>query len=989
MTGKSCLIGILAFFAIFANAAATITPKTPPTLEGCYFIGNREELYGFAEIVNGTADKSPNPAACARLGKNIVVNEGVLTSEGYLNEADTANFAIWTPIKNFRGTFDGQGFTISGLYFNDGTRSSVGLFGSVVSEAGGSAAIIKNVAVSHSYLKGAVSVGAIVGWVNAGSPVIISNALNNSRIEAASSVAGGLVGLATGYTRLEQCVNWGYVGGKKQIGGIVGLMTGNDVAIINAYSEGVVESTSETANVTFAGGIVGQAGGNVALKNVYNRGDVVGDNGKGGIAGSLSGSAVVLVNAYNAGQVISLEDGAENTGAIVGLFQGREENFKYANVYYEISDGYGDAYGVGLPKTRMQDGSLAYLLHNYRYDGLDATVWGQDVESSLYPDFSGEISGATGLDLGSVILHTGVDDETLNLTYAPGYAFYLPVLSYDGYAFQGWYANDEFSGEPLGAFLSTSSDQQEFWAKFSKVYTISYVTGSGVTHFGEEILSYVEGVGVTLPKQVTKDGFVFSGWYGNKNLTGERQTEIGSEASGDKTLYAKWLEKKAPAKGADGCYVITDASELYGFAAIVNGTDGFTMNNSACAYLDNDIVVNENVLKPDGSVNEKDSADFMRWTPMNDFSGTFDGKGHTISGLYYNVKSGMDLERTGVGLFGSVRDGTSEAPVVIQNVGVEASYFGGVFNVGALIGYAPSKTNSNYAYFMILNSYSTSTIRAYQYGGGLVGKFDSYVFGAFVNCYSVGVVEAADSEMAYREIGALIAGNPRDIAIVNTYYLGILWDEQRYGTPATRTQFENGTVAYALHNSEEGSIWGQDVGTDPLPNFSGVVKNYLSPSSSSVASSSSSSVIGSSSSNEIISSSSKDVTSSSSNVVSSSSSSEPKSSDSVSSSSSSKEASSSSKRGFIPVDFDVSCKGKNCKTALPAVMEPRGVHIAIIGRNLQLSGVELGRPYTLFDMQGRIILSGRAGAPGFTISVPRAGNYLLQVGYQATRISVK
>ena len=964
-------LGGVSLLCTSATAATTITPEQPEFKNGCYQISNVAELYGFAAIVNGDINFPYDATACGKLTKDIVVNQNVLKSDGSLNVADTANFAIWTPIKNFRGTFDGQGFMISGLYFNDGTRSSVGLFGSVVSEAGGSAAIIKNVAVSHSYLKGAVSVGAIVGWLKGGTLVTVSNTLNNSRIEAASSVAGGLVGLAAGYTRLEQCVNWGYVGGKKQIGGIVGLMTGNDVAIINAYSEGVVESTSETANVTFAGGIVGQAGGNVALKNVYNRGDVVGDNGKGGIAGSLSGSAVVLVNAYNAGQV------------------GREENFKYANVYYEISDGYGDAYGVGLPKTMMQDGTLAYLLHNYHYDGLDATVWGQDVESSLYPDFSGEISGATGLDLGSVILHTGVDDETLNLTYAPGYAFYLPALSYDGYAFQGWYANDEFSGEPVKAILSISSDQQEFWAKFSKVYTISYVTGSGVTHFGEEILSYVEGVGVTLPKQVTKDGFVFNGWYADENLTGKRQIEIGSEASGDKTLYAKWLEKKAPAKGADGCYVITDASELYGFAAIVNGTDGFTKKNSSCANLGNDIVVNENVLKPDGSVNEKDSADFMRWTPMNDFSGTFDGMGHTISGLYYNVENGMDLERTGVGLFGSVRDGTSEAPVVIQNVGVEASYFGGVFNVGALIGYAPSKTNSNYAYFMILNSYSTSTIRAYQYGGSLVGKFDSYVFGAFVNCYSVGIVAAADSEMPYREIGALVAGNPRDIAIVNTYYLGILWDEQRYGTPASRTQFENGTVAYALHKGEEGSIWGQDVGTDPLPNFSGVVKNYLSPSSSSVVSSSSSNETGSSSSKETLSSSSKDIASSSSNVVSSSSASEPKSSDSVSSSSSSKEASSSSKRGFIPVDFEVSCKGKNCKTALPVTMKPRGVRIAVVGRNLQLSGVELGRPYTLFDMQGRIILSGRVGSPGFTISVPRAGNYLLQVGYQTARISVK
>ena len=968
MTGKSCLIGILAFFAIFANAAVTITPQNPAIMDdGCYFITDRESLYGFAAIVNGTGDKAPDLYACARLGTNIVVNEGVLTVDGYLKEADTASFAIWTPIKNFRGTFDGQGHTISGLYFNDDTQSGVGLFGSVISEAGSSVATIKNVRVSVSFLRGVAYVGAIVGWVNAGSPVTISNTLNNSRIEAKSTGAGGLVGFASGNFQLESGVNWGYVGATSYIGGIVGLMAGNNMTITNAYSDGVVESLSESAGDTFAGGIVGQASGTVEIKNVYNLGWVVGYNVMGGIVGRLNVESAVLVNAYNAGQIYPIEENPKNSGAVLGQISGLEENFKYANVYYEMLEGYWDDYAVGLPTTKMQDGTLAYLLRSYQYEGLDATIWGQD-ENPGYPDFTRKISEAANPKLGSVILHTGVDNEVLTLTYAPGYVFKLPALSYDGYAFRGWYDNAEFTGEPVTAFISTAPGQQEYWAKFSKVYTISYVMGSGVTHFGEEILSYVEGEGVTLPKQVTKEGFVFNGWYADEKLAGERQIEIGPEASGDKTLYAKWLEKKAPAKGADGCYVITDASELYGFAAIVNGTDGFSQKNSSCANLGNDIVVNENVLKPDGSVNERDSADFMRWTPINDFRGEFDGKGHSISGLYYNVKSGMDLERTGVGLFGTVRGGTSDEPVVIQNVGVEASYFGGVYNVGALIGFVQSKVNSNYTNVLILNSYSTSTIRAYQYGGGLVGKFDSYVFGAFVNCYSVGVVEAADSEMPYREIGALIAGNPRDIAIVNTYYLGILWDEQRYGTPASRTQFENGTVAYALHKGEEGSIWGQNVGTDLLPNFSGVVANYLSTSSSSVASSSSS----------------EEVDSSSSNVVSSSSASEPESSDSRP-----EPASSSSKRGFIPVDFKVTCSGKNCKTALPVTMESMSARIVVVGRILQLSGVELGSSYTLFDMQGRIILSGYVDIPDYAIPVPYAGNYLLRVGYQTSRISVK
>ena len=910
MTRRLCFIGILAFLSTFANAAVTITPQSPAIFEdGCYIVSDRETLYGFAAIVNGTEGKAPNISACAWLSRDIVVNENVLTSKAELNVADTANFAIWTPIKNFRGTFNGQGHTISGLYYNDDTQTGIGLFGSVISEAENSAVTIKNVAVSASYLRGAAYVGAIVGRVNAGSTVTISNTRNNSLIEAKSMGAGGLVGAATGNVHLKSGVNWGYVGAASYIGGIVGIMAGNNMTITNAYSDGVVESLSNSAGNTFAGGIVGQVSGSVEIKNVYNLGWIVGYNVMGGIAGALSGKSAVLVNAYNAGQIYPIQENPKNSGAVFGQISVPGENFKYANVYYEMLEGYEDDYAVGLPTTKMQDGTLAYLLRNYQYEGLDATIWGQDVEvSKSYPDFSGEITGAAGLELGTVVLHTGVDDETLTLTYAPGYIFNLPSLSYDGYAFWGWYDNAEFSGEPVKAIPAT--------------------------------------------------------------------------ASGDKILYARWLGKKAPAKDGDGCYVITDASELYGLAAIVNGTDGFAKDNSPCANLGNDIVVNEKVLKQDGSVNEKDSASFIKWTPINDFGGTFDGKGHSISGLYYNVKSDMDLERTGVGLFGTIRGGTSKNPVVVKNVGIEASYFGGVFNVGALIGFVQSETNLNYSHVRILNSYSTSAIRAYQGGGGLVGKFDTYVSGTFVNCYSVGAVE-----VIYREIGALISGNPSNLAAVNSYYLDFFGDEESYGTPASATQFENGTVAYALHNGEEGSIWGQDVGTDPLPNFNGVVKNYTPTSSSSEASSSSS--------NET-SSSSEVVASSSSNEVGFSSASEPessesslKSSETAPSSASSKTASSSSKRGFIPVDFEVTCSGRNCKTALPATMESRKVRVAVVGRNLQLSGVKLGRSYTLFDMQGRIILSGRVDSPDLTISVPRAGNYLLREGYRIVRISVK
>ncbi len=74
MSKVRTLFWILALLAVFADSAGTITPKTPVTLDGCYFITSKEELYGFAEIVNGSENVAPKQTACARIGKSIFVN---------------------------------------------------------------------------------------------------------------------------------------------------------------------------------------------------------------------------------------------------------------------------------------------------------------------------------------------------------------------------------------------------------------------------------------------------------------------------------------------------------------------------------------------------------------------------------------------------------------------------------------------------------------------------------------------------------------------------------------------------------------------------------------------------------------------------------------------------------------------------------------------------------------------------------------------------
>ena len=156
--------------------AQSITPTRP---EGNgrakpYQISNREELYWFARLVNGTLenvvrDKSAN----AILTANIIVNTGVLdaVNKGKVSESD---FIEWEPIGKhdsydavYTGTFDGQGHTISGLYFNDTKASYVGLFGYIGKDNYGYKGKIFNVGVSDSYFQFDKQGGGVCGLIMA------------------------------------------------------------------------------------------------------------------------------------------------------------------------------------------------------------------------------------------------------------------------------------------------------------------------------------------------------------------------------------------------------------------------------------------------------------------------------------------------------------------------------------------------------------------------------------------------------------------------------------------------------------------------------------------------------------------------------------------------------------------------------------------------------------------------------------------------------
>ena len=195
----------------------------------------------------------------------------------------------------------------------------------------------------------------------------------------------------------------------------------------------------------------------------------------------------------------------------------------------------------------------------------------------------------------------------------------------------------------------------------------------------------------------------------------------------------------------DAVYEISNAGQLYWFAGLVNGTlSGVTQNASANAVLTADIVVNKNVLKSDGTVNE---GTFKEWTPIatsaSPYTGIFDGQNHTISGLYFNQEDSYD-----VGLFGR-NNGK------IANAGILDSYFYGTSKVGGVCG-------NNYT-GTITNCYNTGSVSGLGTLGGVSGYNDT---GSITNCYNTGNVSGSSGF-----VGGVSGYNSKG-TIINSYNAG-------------------------------------------------------------------------------------------------------------------------------------------------------------------------------------------------------------------------
>ena len=126
----------------------------------------------------------------------------------------------------------------------------------------------------------------------------------------------------------------------------------------------------------------------------------------------------------------------------------------------------------------------------------------------------------------------------------------LPTPTYDGYDFLGWYTQKD-GGEKVTTdtvFTENSTIYAHWQKQTAQAYTVTLNANGGTIAEGQNVTSYIYGVGAKLPteNEITKTGYIFAGWYNNADLTGDPVTEISKTDINDKAYWAKWEEVENP-----------------------------------------------------------------------------------------------------------------------------------------------------------------------------------------------------------------------------------------------------------------------------------------------------------------------------------------------------------------------------------------------------------------------------------------------------------
>ena len=776
--------------------------------EASFTISTPAQLAGLASLVNG-----------GTTFKNKTIR---LTDDLYLGGKEWTPIGGETYLKAFQGTFDGGGHTISNLNISSSDFTFIGLFGVVSGD-------VKNLTVepiSVTVPAGDYYGGIIAGYVNGGK-LFNCHTVGGTISGGKNSMLGGITGFSASST-----------------GGTAGTIT-----LCSNDGTAVTQTTESTFG--YEGGIVGEHSSGCKVTGCYNTGNITGGYIVGGIAGLNSGT---VSHCYNIGDITRLytyNNEFPAAGICGSTLSGAATT--YCHNYGEIANTSASYLGIGRPQT--SGGSSVYgTIENCYY--LNGTNYEQDTNSKqLTADefksldkFDGwEETGYWKMDLNEadypILIPEAFYDYKINLyvynTRDEGYMMAQTIYKNNGEYITSSELN--FFAEDFTVWTTENSD----FSDTSKHITIDengflvtesmdlyavdvYKSEAGYVTTGETyytIAGTEKEFGLT---ELLEDGedpvgiefTITSGGAENKVYIDEGKQTLKIATDADAGIYNLNIMAERKTAYERGEIWLNSVSEfendIANFTLTVKVIDLQGDGTEETPYL----IPNAETLK---YVRDKINADTAgnewankyyaltadidlngsednQWIPIgnNDvkFTGSFDGRGHTVSGLYINNNT-EDYQ----GLFGY---STGQ----IKNLMVEGTVTGKDY-VGGIVGYASGNN-------IITACANKATVSGNNYVGGIAGE--AY---QVTHSYNTGNVTGTGDYAGaitgyctiYSNYGFFLenTADKCDGNIAAGAYGKVDFSEAR---------FKSGYVAYILNDyttDSEQDIWGQKIGTDDFP----------------------------------------------------------------------------------------------------------------------------------------------------------------------------
>lgn len=327
--------------------------------------------------------------------------------------------------------------------------------------------------------------------------------------------------------------------------------------------------------------------------------------------------------------------------------------------------------------------------------------------------------------------------------------------------------------------------------------------------------------------------------------------------------FCRFCDSYQPAVlNSNNIYEISNAGQLFWFAAFVNGDKNYTnaSHKGASAVLTKDIDLKNH-----------------KWKPIEEFSGTFDGQNHSILNLNLSCDKTSGSSKDCRGLFvlssGTIKNFNLYGEINIGSIdsgyedfigGVVGKMTGGkVSNINSYVNISSGNVDLRHIGGIVGGAENRAVIESCMYFGninlpsatdcvgGVIGYIRDYV--QISNCANLGTVTASSNDALVGGIlgyvnfstasirncynygkvqngngvncGAVI-GLPKSYGksnVTNNYYLEGSAPDKVNSNARPKSAFESGEVAYALDNGAK--VWYQNIDNGEKPDIYPVLDN--------------------------------------------------------------------------------------------------------------------------------------------------------------------